>query len=417
MAIAPIPNRYPGFTFAGQYSGTYGVYIQEPAVFDAPERDVEMIAIPGRDGELVLDKGRFHNIEVTYHCALPASSGQADFISGVASFRNMLASKVGYQRLSDDFNTSEYRMGAFVNGLSVNSVNVESGTFDVVFNCKPQRFLTSGETATAVSSGGKVTNPTLFNARPQLQVTGYGSIDMGGSTITVGNVPLGLIQISSGKQSVPVTPEYQFVNIGDAITVDSADVRFVAQKASGVDSLSDIVVANPTWNTGTGSIVNIPQIQGTKAVFDLKVGQMSLVYGTSGTPFSVSVPYFVRGLVGGVSKIGYYTADIAGVYDGSTFQASTITNTLTSGTSMLNGVAVVTSYYSMWADSSVNAGGVIYIDLDIGEAYTIQSDVVVSVNNAVSIPTDLPTLPPGDTTFTYDGTITQFKVVPRWWTV
>ena len=48
--------------FDGQSSGTYGVYITGEAVYNAPARDVEMVTIPGRNGQLALDKGRFENI-------------------------------------------------------------------------------------------------------------------------------------------------------------------------------------------------------------------------------------------------------------------------------------------------------------------------------------------------------------------
>ena len=62
-------------------------------------------------------------------------------------------------------------------------------------------------------------------------------------------------------------------------------------------------------------------------------------------------------------------------------------------------------------------GNPLYIDLDIGEAYKIENGSAVSVNNGIEIPAELPTLPSGDTTITYDNTITQFKVLPRWWRV
>ena len=58
-----------------------------------------------------------------------------------------------------------------------------------------------------------------------------------------------------------------------------------------------------------------------------------------------------------------------------------------------------------------------YIDLDIGEAYTITNNVIASANNIVSIPAELPTLPPGSTTVTYPNTITQLKITPRWWRI
>ena len=58
-----------------------------------------------------------------------------------------------------------------------------------------------------------------------------------------------------------------------------------------------------------------------------------------------------------------------------------------------------------------------YIDLDIGEAYKIEGNEPVSVNDAVVLPAELPTLSPGTNTITFDNTITQLKIVPRWWRV
>lgn len=70
MAIIPTGAIYKTLNFDGQSSGTYGVYITGDAVFNAPERDVEMITIPGRNGALALDNGRFENISVTYPSGL-----------------------------------------------------------------------------------------------------------------------------------------------------------------------------------------------------------------------------------------------------------------------------------------------------------------------------------------------------------
>ena len=44
----------------------FGVYISGKRVFDAPERDTESIKIPGRNGELTVDNGRYNNLELTY---------------------------------------------------------------------------------------------------------------------------------------------------------------------------------------------------------------------------------------------------------------------------------------------------------------------------------------------------------------
>ena len=58
-----------------------------------------------------------------------------------------------------------------------------------------------------------------------------------------------------------------------------------------------------------------------------------------------------------------------------------------------------------------------YIDLDIGEAYGLIGETMQSLNNAISLPSDLPKLSSGANTITFDNTITDLKIVPRWWRV
>ena len=73
---------------------------------------------------------------------------------------------------------------------------------------------------------------------------------------------------------------------------------------------------------------------------------------------------------------------------------------------------------TIYADSSVSALGTpTYIDLDIGEAWAVRNGEMVFLNNQVLLPVTLPDLPVGDTEVNYDNTVTQLKIVPRWWTI
>ena len=56
-----------------------------------------------------------------------------------------------------------------------------------------------------------------------------------------------------------------------------------------------------------------------------------------------------------------------------------------------------------------------YIDCDLGECYQMIDGVPVSLNKYIALGSDLPQLQPGANTITYDGTITEVKVTPRWW--
>ena len=47
-------------------SADYGIYISGDGVYNAPERAVEFVDVPGRNGAIALDQGRYNNIEITY---------------------------------------------------------------------------------------------------------------------------------------------------------------------------------------------------------------------------------------------------------------------------------------------------------------------------------------------------------------
>ena len=141
MGIAP----YKYFTFDGESSRNYDVYLTGTGVFNAPQRAVDLLEIPGRNGNYALDQGRFNNITVTYKAGIVDYS-ESDFADKVSAVRNWLCSKVGYVRLTDDYNPDEYRMAVFKNGITVDHDDLKTGEFEITFECKPQRWLTSGET-------------------------------------------------------------------------------------------------------------------------------------------------------------------------------------------------------------------------------------------------------------------------------
>ena len=137
------PAIYNGFTFDGVDSKQYGVFITDVKVFGAPVRDVESVSIPGRNGDLLIDHGRYENIDVVYSAVIHDIE---NFTTIMANFRAALASKIGYKRLSDDINIGEYRLATFKDGLDVSTLNKKTGQFDITFNCKPQRYFLEGET-------------------------------------------------------------------------------------------------------------------------------------------------------------------------------------------------------------------------------------------------------------------------------
>ena len=173
------------FIFDSIDSLSDGIYITGEAVYNAPERTMDMISVPGRNGAIAIDQGRFENIIVTYPAGAFADS-QSDFADKIQSFRNKLVSRYSYKRLTDSYNTGEFRMGLYHSGLEVAITNISrAGEFTISFDCKPQRWLASGETPQTFTASGTITNPTLFPARPLLAVTGAGNLTVGTQTMTL----------------------------------------------------------------------------------------------------------------------------------------------------------------------------------------------------------------------------------------
>lgn len=191
-------------------SAEHGVYITGQAVWNAPERDVTMITIPGRNGQLALDNGRFENIEVTYPAGVYASSME-EYAEKIRNFRNALVSRYNYVKLTDTYNPDEYRLALYKSGLEANPHRYNTAAeFDITFECKPQRFLTEGAEAYPIyekfylidhaknyivdqssnrfivsSATKKIINPTDYASQPLIMVTGTGQVGIGDFIITI----------------------------------------------------------------------------------------------------------------------------------------------------------------------------------------------------------------------------------------
>ncbi|WP_407385051.1 hypothetical protein [Ruminococcus sp.] len=166
-------------TYDGVDSSDFGVFISGEGVFDAPARRGEMISIPGRNGSLFMDEGVFENITVEYP-AFIGTGYEELFRTKLGDLRSALSSRGNYKRLTDTYHPDEFRLGVFREGLEVDPQHItRAGGFTMKFDCKPQRFLISGEDPVIFTANGSITNPTLFESSPLIKVTGNGTVAIG----------------------------------------------------------------------------------------------------------------------------------------------------------------------------------------------------------------------------------------------
>ena len=130
------------FIFNGKKSSDFDVWASGLNIFHSPERRIERIQVPGRNGELLIEDGSFENVELLFKdCFIPRH-----FSDNFTNLSNYLNRQKGYQRLELSWLPDEYRLAAFHGDVEASLKNWDGmGKFDLAFNCKPQRLLKSGE--------------------------------------------------------------------------------------------------------------------------------------------------------------------------------------------------------------------------------------------------------------------------------
>ena len=176
------------FMFNGKYSTDYGIYISGEGTYNSPELDVDVVSVPGRNGDLVFSNKRYKNITVEYPAFI-----RSEFADNAQSAKAWLLRPQKYCRLQDDYHPDEYRLALFEGPLNFDMQFLNhSGMCTVSFNCKPQRYLVSGEEQFNCTNGGSIYNPTLFDAEPLILVSGSGA-----GTLHIGEYTVQILSLSN----------------------------------------------------------------------------------------------------------------------------------------------------------------------------------------------------------------------------
>lgn len=153
-----------------------------------PTRKGTVTPIAGTNREVVEMEDAYESYDQPY--TLFIGDGKENCIEDILEDVAQKLYKTGYQVLMDDYDTDHFRWAYFKDSFDVENRYTRAGKFEVVFHCRPERFLISGNTEVAVSSGNSIFNPTGFNAKPLIHITGSGSgtLTVNGTTMSFTNI-------------------------------------------------------------------------------------------------------------------------------------------------------------------------------------------------------------------------------------
>lgn len=411
MAISSI---YNSLTFGGVNSADYGIYITGEAVYNAPKRAVDMVDVPGRNGAIAIDQGRWDNVTVEYPAGTFGMT-EAEFRTAVSDFRNAIVSQIGYQRLTDTYHPDEYRLALYVEGLEVKPESYNrAGEFTLKFNAKPQRWLIEGETAVTVSDGDTLTNPTQYDAGPLLAVEGYGTIGFNGYDIAIDDGFYGELQLyPAGTLKYPQSTknlDTTLYNAGDTLTIPSFTVVYTAQRNVTSELINSAAIASTSGdasfsyvgNSGKLAVnVTFPAETINSASDYTKTSSCNLNVTTRSEQFTCYLTITLQ-----------FTASTQSIVYEKTTNIISASHRLMKTFSVTND----SGWNGIYADSTKSyLGEPTYIDCEIGEAYKIENNEIISLNAYIALGSDLPVLKSGANEINLDNTVTELKVKPNWW--
>lgn len=366
----------------------FGVTLSGTGTYNAPERDVSRIQVPGRNGDLLLDNGRFFNIDVVYPVNIEL--GLPDKVRALRAF---LLSHKGYFRLEDSYHPDEFRMAQYAGPFEITPTgsNNRYGRMELTFDCKPQRFLKSGELGKTYT--GTATTPTYkaltsFISAAQTVITNAANA-AGFTASEAGDFDYVMIDLSGYS-----------LTAGDvlAFEVGSDDPFFAAYFQS-----------NPTSATGASPFV---------------WNEKSLYFTSSALASHVVVKrdFNLRIYKNGVLQDDDAAFDYFTLTNPTRFSSHPIIKFHLTSTNMsdyIGGVNECGVYFDCDDPNLALYANVLTVDTETMDAYCSAEDsqfgIYVNYNKYVSFSNGELLLNPGENQILANANTSSVEIIPRWW--
>lgn len=220
--------------FGGISTRDLDLVIQSPPAYNFPEKDVEIQHVPGRNGDIVIDKNCYKNVDRSYSVAAVFKSG-TDFISNSEKIIQWLTSKSGYQRLEDSYDPDVYRLAEFKNDGSLVNYYDEATAINITFNCKPQRYLKIGENPIKYDGNEIVIhNPTLMPSLPEIELSNF----------TVDDTHVLMLTIEDYKDDIQSIVTISVPSEYDSMIIDSENQVVYNKDGNNIINLGEYVNFN-----------------------------------------------------------------------------------------------------------------------------------------------------------------------------
>lgn len=217
-----------------------GIQLQAPIEFSEAVPIVEAQTIPGRNGDLVRYTGSYKNRSGSASCFCL----QKDVEKAVSSAGRFLMGKKGYRRLETSDDPDHYWMARAENSPQIAMRLRTLAPFEIGFDCKPQRFVKSGENPIVFTSSG-----SLFSQYGQIALPFITLYGQGAGRLTIGDCVVevkalnGSLYLDSDTQNAYNNNGNQNLNINAPVFPVLGDGEIEVAFSGGIERVEIV----PRW--------------------------------------------------------------------------------------------------------------------------------------------------------------------------
>ena len=158
------------FTFNGTSSTTHGLRVTNDYVINSTGNDVETVAVPGRDGDLLISKNRLKSVTLELPCTVLSTRNLTDAGSEISNWLNV----DGYKDLTLSWDPDFIYRSAFIETFEIAGLMRQFGKVKLNFLTYPVKFYKQGRSTQTLSNGTTVNGIGNINAKPIITLVGSG---------------------------------------------------------------------------------------------------------------------------------------------------------------------------------------------------------------------------------------------------
>lgn len=159
------------FTFNGKTNTEFGLRVAEGKKISTSGLDVERVAVPGRDGELLISNNRLNSAELSFPVNFVKEKGLiATEVYKISEWLNV----AGYKDLTISYDPDFIYRAAYLETFSIEETMRQFGKTTINFVCYPVKYFKDSMQRQNLSNGLALNGKGSVKAKPIIKLTGNG---------------------------------------------------------------------------------------------------------------------------------------------------------------------------------------------------------------------------------------------------